>query len=215
MQEAAWASNQIRKIAGCACTGNAGNVFPRHRLQRKPLGSYPGMHHGTCVTHVPWRMSWSRTRGGGLNVPGIPGACAPTIYRIWQEAHCKGIGIVGVMYLPFETSVYDHDHNFRVALEISGNHIAFQWGSQKCPGLNLRYRSYRYQYGTHNATEFTKSDLTLSTSRFCNGTSDISFSAPMAWLKYVNNLWHCFAGDANFFCCGKGQHSMWAQENGD
>ena len=82
-----WASYQIRKIAGCACAGNAGNVFPRRRFQRKPLVSDPGMHHGTCVTHVPWCMSGSRTRGGGENVPGIPGACAPAISRIWQEAH--------------------------------------------------------------------------------------------------------------------------------
>ena len=50
--------------------------FPRHRLQRKSLVSDPGMHHGTCVTHVPWCMSGSLTRGGGENVPGIPGACA-------------------------------------------------------------------------------------------------------------------------------------------
>ena len=70
------ASYQIRKIAGCACAGNAGNFYPRHRLQRKPLVSDPGMHHGTCVTHVPWCMSGSLTRGGGENVPGIPGACA-------------------------------------------------------------------------------------------------------------------------------------------
>ena len=28
LSEAPWASYQIRKIAGCACTGNAGNVFP-------------------------------------------------------------------------------------------------------------------------------------------------------------------------------------------
>ena len=42
----------------------------------KPLVSYPGMHHGTCVTHVPWCMSGSLTRGDGENVPGIPGACA-------------------------------------------------------------------------------------------------------------------------------------------
>ena len=35
--EQQWASYQIRKIAGWACAGNAGNVFPRHRLQRKPL----------------------------------------------------------------------------------------------------------------------------------------------------------------------------------
>ena len=71
-----WASWQIRKIAGCACAGNAGNVFPRRQLQMKPLVSDPSMHHGTCVTHVPWCMSGSLFRGGGENVPGIPGACA-------------------------------------------------------------------------------------------------------------------------------------------
>ena len=26
--------------------------FPHHQLQRKPLFSDPGMHHGTCVTHA-------------------------------------------------------------------------------------------------------------------------------------------------------------------
>ena len=50
--------------------------FPRLRLQRKPLDGDPGMHHGTCVTHVPWCIPESLTRGGGKNVPGIPGACA-------------------------------------------------------------------------------------------------------------------------------------------
>ena len=78
---------QIRKIAGCACARNAGDVFPRRRFQRKPLVSDPGMHHGTCVTHVPWCMSGSLTCGDGENVPGIPGACAPAILCIWQEAH--------------------------------------------------------------------------------------------------------------------------------
>ena len=51
-------------------------TFPRHRLQRKPLVSDPGMHHGTCVTRVPWCMSGSLIGGGGGNVPGIPRACA-------------------------------------------------------------------------------------------------------------------------------------------
>ena len=50
--------------------------FLHHRLQRKPPVSDPGMHHGTCVTHVPWCMSISLTSGVGENVPGIPGACA-------------------------------------------------------------------------------------------------------------------------------------------
>ena len=82
-----WTSYQIRKITGCACAGNAGNVFSRRRFQRKPLVGDHGMHHGTCVTHVPWCMSRSLTCGDGENVPGIPGACAPAILRIWQEAH--------------------------------------------------------------------------------------------------------------------------------
>ena len=30
--------------------------FPRHRLQRKPLVSDAGMHHGTCVTHAHTMM---------------------------------------------------------------------------------------------------------------------------------------------------------------
>ena len=41
-----WASYQIRKIAGCACAGNAGNVSPRRRLQRKTLVSDSVMHVG-------------------------------------------------------------------------------------------------------------------------------------------------------------------------
>ena len=34
-----WASYQIRKIVGCSCAGNAGNVFP-------------AMYHDTCVTNL-------------------------------------------------------------------------------------------------------------------------------------------------------------------
>ena len=40
-----------------------------------PPTSKETMHHGMCVAHVPWCMSGSLTRGGGGNVPGIPGAC--------------------------------------------------------------------------------------------------------------------------------------------
>ena len=51
------ASCQKRKIAGCACVGNAGNVSPPLRV------SYPDMHHGTCVMHVLWCMPGSLTSG--------------------------------------------------------------------------------------------------------------------------------------------------------
>ena len=51
-------------------------TFFHHSLQRQPPVSDPDMHHGTCVTHVPWCMSGSLTRGGEENAPDIPGACA-------------------------------------------------------------------------------------------------------------------------------------------
>ena len=54
--------------------------FPHRRVQRKPLVSDHRMHHGTCVTHVPWCMSGSLTRGGGENLPGIPGATCNITY---------------------------------------------------------------------------------------------------------------------------------------
>ena len=52
---AIWASYQIRKIEGCGCAENAGNIFPPPRV------SDPDMHHGTCVTHVSWCMPGSLT----------------------------------------------------------------------------------------------------------------------------------------------------------
>ena len=59
--------------------------FPLHPLQRRPLVSKPGMHHGMCVTHVRWCMSGSLTRGGGENFPAYPANALPAILRIWSE----------------------------------------------------------------------------------------------------------------------------------
>ena len=70
--------------------GMPGKSPPPPPIQRKPLVSDPGMHHGTLVTRVPWCMSGSLARGDGEKVPGIPGACAPAMLRIWQEAHGCG-----------------------------------------------------------------------------------------------------------------------------
>ena len=62
---APWASYQIRKIAGYACAGNAGNIFPRRPFQRKPLVSDPGMHHGTCVTRAVMHVGIAYLRWRG------------------------------------------------------------------------------------------------------------------------------------------------------
>ena len=53
----------------------------------------PGMHHGTCVTHVPWckpgsltsSFLWSRRRG--KTFPAFSTHAQPTILHIWIEAH--------------------------------------------------------------------------------------------------------------------------------
>ena len=52
-----WASCKIRKIAGAHAPGMPGTFSPPPRV------SDPDMHHGTCVTHVPWCMPGSLTSG--------------------------------------------------------------------------------------------------------------------------------------------------------
>ena len=82
-----WASYQIRQIAGAHAPGMPGMFSPPSDT------SDPDMHHGTCVTHVPWCMPesltsvflWSRRRG--KTFPAFPAHAQPTILRIWQEAN--------------------------------------------------------------------------------------------------------------------------------
>ena len=61
--------------------------FHHHRLQRKPLISDPGMHHGTCVTHVPWCMPGPLLAVAGKTFPAFPAHAQPVNLRIWQEDH--------------------------------------------------------------------------------------------------------------------------------
>ena len=52
---ATWASYQIRKIVGCACTGNAGNVFPATDFKGNHQLAIPA-----CITARAWRGKHSR-----------------------------------------------------------------------------------------------------------------------------------------------------------
>ena len=71
-----WASYQIRKLVGCACAGNAWNIFP----------ATAGLAIPTCITARACRTCHDACRnrlltvsfevGGREIVPGIPGACA-------------------------------------------------------------------------------------------------------------------------------------------
>ena len=51
------------KLRVAHAPGMPGTISPP--LTSKETASYPGMHHGTCFTHVPWCMSGSLARGGG------------------------------------------------------------------------------------------------------------------------------------------------------
>ena len=68
------ASCQIRKFAGCAYAGNAGNVFPATDFNgNRQLAIL------ACIT--------ARTMAG-KTFPVFPAHTQPVILRIWQEAHC-------------------------------------------------------------------------------------------------------------------------------
>ena len=63
--------------------------FSCHRLQRKLLVSDPAMHHGTCVTHVPWCMSGLLTCGGWETFPAFLAHVQPAILCICQGAYAQ------------------------------------------------------------------------------------------------------------------------------
>ena len=78
-----FASCQIRRIASAHAPGMPGTFSP------SPQVSDPDMHHGTCVTHVPWCMPGSLTSGflwnrrRGKTFPAFPAHAQPAILHIW------------------------------------------------------------------------------------------------------------------------------------
>ena len=120
----------------------------RHRFQRKPLVSDPGMHHGTCVTNVSWCMSGSLTCDGGENFPAFPEHSQPTILRIWQEARCMDImqGTRIVVSVMGTSEFYSElDQYLFLAAWWIGNKEPFSklhLGIGRCfPSLNIRHQA--------------------------------------------------------------------------
>ena len=64
-----WASYQIRKIAGCACTGNAGNVSPATNFKGNRLLAIPA-----CITARLWRTCRDACRD---SLPAVTGKTFP------------------------------------------------------------------------------------------------------------------------------------------
>ena len=92
--------------------------FPRHRLQRKPLVSDPGMQNGTCVTRVQWYMSGSLI---GRNAPGIPGAWVTRNFMYLTRGPCEHQKIL-------RENIFQHVHP-SVVLE---HHTVGKWLIQGC-----------------------------------------------------------------------------------
>ena len=82
-----WASYQIRKIAGCACAENAGNVFPATDIKGNRQLAIPA-----CITTRASRTCRDARRDRWLKVAwktflAFPAHAQPAILRIWQAAH--------------------------------------------------------------------------------------------------------------------------------
>ena len=82
-----WASYQTCKIAGCACAGNAGNVFPASAGWRSRHASRH-VRHARAVMHAGIANWWFPLKSvAGKMFPAFTAHAQPTILRIWQEAH--------------------------------------------------------------------------------------------------------------------------------
>ena len=115
-QVTAWASYQIRIIAGAHAPGMPGTFSPPPRI------SDPDMHHGTCVTHVAWCMPGSLTssfllsRWRGKTFPAFPAHAQPAILRIWQEAHASNLlsippALIRIFLNPLVTSEFPYQRD--------------------------------------------------------------------------------------------------------
>ena len=127
------------------------------------------MHHGTCVTHVPWCMSGLLTSGGGENAPGIPGACAirNLTYLIRGPLVCIRCRCNCVRILRF---VFTGDGDMGKAILMAKEaenlvHYTFALQDEYTPllKLNQHWRSpalYAVLYGFNN-TESTNYNFTM------------------------------------------------------
>ena len=82
-----WPLARYVKLRVAHAPGMPGTFSPSPRV------SDPGMHHDTCMTHVPWCVPGSLTsgflwsRGAGKTFSLFPAHVQPTILCIWQEAY--------------------------------------------------------------------------------------------------------------------------------
>ena len=153
--------------------------FLFHRLQRKPLVSDPGMHHGTCVTHVPWCMPWLLTRNGGKTFPAFPAHAQPTILRIWQEAHDE-VGLPRLYWIGISQVNNDLTYKLKTIRLKDKLHVFYQvrlsYISDICNGLNM-LPSDSFMSCLDSLLWYSK-----GSSRLCNW---LSLQCLVAWINHL------------------------------
>ena len=146
-----WASYQIPIIAGCACPRMSGTFSPPLRVSDPPLlVSDPGMHHGTCITHVPWCMSgsltssfvWRRLRGKrsrySLHMRNPPFYVSGKRPIICYNAHCHDIwDIWKHKQHHYRLHIFPQRKKWEIRAKLSG--VKQQLFSGNCRGKGRRY----------------------------------------------------------------------------
>ena len=131
------AFNHIRKIAGCACAQNVGNVFPVKANQ--PLVNDPGMHHGTRLKAFP----------------AFPAHEQPVILRIWEEAHRRAPVIYSYCsaHVPFYQFIFIAYNSTPCVLisiimrYLDNHHFVLRWCCPPSCACNRYPNVYIYKLG--------------------------------------------------------------------
>ena len=84
---------------GCACAGNAGNVFPVTAGKRSRHASRH-VRHARAVIHAGIaNLRFPLKSAAGENVPGIPGACATCNFTYLVRGPCRQIArVVSILW---------------------------------------------------------------------------------------------------------------------
>ena len=118
-------------------------TFFRHRPQKKPLVSDPGVNHCTCFTHVSWCMSGSLNRRGGESVPGIPGACTTSNFTYLARGPMTTAVYICASVFYTYIKVYDvfaENENKKVIFRVLTNSkVDFVVQSENCKSIVMFY----------------------------------------------------------------------------
>ena len=112
-----------------ALTPGMSGTFSRHRLQRKPVVSNPGMHHGIMHDGI------GNPRWGG-NVPGIPGACATHNFTYLSRGPWGSRATWPVSLKITSVALGNHYLARRIQVNIARSWMAHNY---KCPMLTIKY----------------------------------------------------------------------------